>query len=364
MDKCAEKKRRILFAVLNWGLGHATRSIPIIRALQKNNVVILAATGRALQLLRQEFPDCTVIDFPDYGVRYCRNRKFLFLYLLVQLPRILWRLIREIQQTRRIIRAYKIEVIFSDNRYGVSSRKIPSFLLTHQLRFRLPQILRCFELISVLFNRLMFRQFRHVFIPDVEGVDNLTGQLGHPRAFRDAKGLSYIGILSSIERQTVSDSIDGLVMISGPEPQRTVLEKMIVHQAKALPGHWIVVLGKPDMAQYVYHTGNLEIYSHLDRQKMTTFVNRASLIVARAGYSTIMELIALGKPALLIPTPGQTEQEYLAERLKDKGWFHWVHQKKLNLSEDIKQVPRSLPTNLVNQPVNDMTTVLSVMEVD
>ncbi|MGC9363046.1 MAG: glycosyltransferase [Fidelibacterota bacterium] len=364
-DKSAEKKRRILFAVLNWGLGHATRSIPLIRALKNNNEVILAATGRSLQLLRREFPDCTAINFPDYGVCYCRNPVFLFLYLLLQLPRVLVRLILENRQTQRIVELYKIDLIFSDNRYGVFARDIPSFLMTHQLRFRLPQILHCFEFISVLFNQLMFRRFRHVFIPDFEGAENLTGQLGHPWAFRGTRRLSYIGILSSIAKQTVSDPIDGLVMISGPEPQRTVLERLVLDQAKALTGHWVIVLGKPDSTmQQSTRVGQLDIYPHLNRSAMADVMNNAELIVARAGYSTIMELIALGKPALLIPTPGQTEQEYLGHRLMAAGWVHCVHQADLNLPEDIKSVPRSLPTMLLNKPVNDVTAVLSVIGVD
>ncbi|HDP67287.1 MAG TPA: hypothetical protein ENN20_02165 [Candidatus Marinimicrobia bacterium] len=361
-DKCAEKKRRILFAVLNWGLGHATRSIPIIRALKKNNEVILAATGRSLQLLQREFPDCAAIDFPDYGVRYCRNRNVLFLYLLLQLPRILWCLILEIRRTQCLIEAYKIDLIFSDNRYGVFSKRIPSFLMTHQLQFRLPRTLYCFEWISVLFNKLIFRQFRHVFIPDFKWSDNLTGQLGHPLAFRGDQRLSYIGILSDIPKQPATGKVDGFIMISGMEPQRTVLEKLILDQAKALPGRWVIVLGKPDSKrEQRTWVGQLDIYPHLNRSAMADVMNNAELIVARAGYSTIMEIIALRKPALLIPTPGQTEQEYLAERLTEMGYFHCVRQKDLNLSEDIKRVPRCMLKRLPERPINDLDTLLAIM---
>lgn len=361
-DKSAEKKRRILFAVLDWGLGHATRSIPVIRALKTDNEVILAATGRSLQLLRQEFPDCVAIDFPDYGVRYCRNPVFLFPDLLVQLPRILWRLLLEIRQTRQIIRGHGISLIFSDNRYGVFSRRIPSFLMTHQLRFRLPRALRCFEWLSVLFNKLILRQFRHVFIPDFKGTDNLTGQLGHPLAFQGDQRLSYIGILSGIPKQPATGKLDGLITISGPEPQRTVLERLVLDQAKALSGHWVIALGKPDSTiQPSTRVGQLDIYPHLNRSAMADVMNNAELIVARAGYSTIMEIVALGKPALLIPTPGQTEQEYLSERLKEMGRFYCVKQKDLNLSEDIKKVPRCTLNKLPESPVNSLETLLAIM---
>ncbi len=351
-----------MFVVLNWGLGHATRSIPIIKVLRGANIVVLASTGHSLQLLRQEFPDCVAIDFPDYGVRYCRKRLFLFPYLLVQLPRILWRLLLENRQTRQIIGAHDIDLIFSDNRYGVFSRRVPSFLMTHQLRFRLPRTLRCFEWISILFNKLILRQFRHVFIPDFKGSDNLTGQLGHPLAFRDDQRLSYIGILSGIPKQPATVKVDGLIMISGPEPQRTVLEKLVLDQAKALSGHWVIVLGKPDSTmQPITRDGQLDIYPHLNRSAMANVMNNAELIIARAGYSTIMEIVALEKPALLIPTPGQTEQEYLAERLTEKGYFHSVRQKDLNLSEDIKRVPRCMLKKLPERPVNGLETLLAIM---
>jgi len=357
-------RARILFAVLNWGLGHATRSIPIIQALKKNNQVILAATGRSLTLLRTEFPDCEWLDFPDYDVRYSRKGRFLFLYLLVQIPRILVRLLMERYRTRRLVKNRKIDIIFSDNRYGVCSKIIPSYLMTHQLRFKLPQPVRGFEFISVWFNRLMFRRFRHVFVPDIAGSENLTGKLGHPRGFSNYSKIGYIGLLSSIEKQAVAESVDVLFMISGPEPQRSVLEDLVLEQVKNIPGRRVVVLGKPGGKAPVSADRHLEIYAHLNREKMSEYVNRARLIVARAGYSTIMELVALRKRALLIPTPGQTEQEYLAFRLNELGWFRCVAQSELNLTEDLKAASQLLPPAELSSRVNDLAELLLIMELN
>jgi len=355
------RKNRILVAVLNWGLGHASRSIPIIRALKKHNDVVLASTGRSLTLLRDEFPDCEALDFPDYNIKYSRNDSVFFLFLIIQIPKILFRLIIEHYRTKQLIKMYDIDIIISDNRYGVYSGKIPCYVMTHQLRFKLPKPVRCFEFISVWFNRLAFRKFQHVIVPDIDGNANLTGNLGHPRAFQDYSKLTYIGFLSSIDKQPTAEPIDVLFMISGPEPQRSVLEELILKQVRNIPGRRVVVLGKPGEKGLPIADRTLEIYPHLNRQKMSEYMNRARLIVARAGYSTIMEVIALGKPALFIPTPGQTEQEYIAMRLNQMGYFYCVDQEKLQLSSDLKIArERRVPENLAEN-INNMSEILEIM---
>ncbi|MDO9549247.1 MAG: glycosyltransferase [Candidatus Marinimicrobia bacterium] len=358
------RKTRILVAVLNWGLGHASRSIPIIKALKKQNTVVLASTGRSLTLLRDEFPDCEAIDFPDYNVRYSRNSSMFFVYLLVQIPRILARLFIEHYRTEHLVEKHDIDLIFSDNRYGVYSRNAPSYLMTHQLRFKLPRRLSCFEFVSVWFNRLAFRKFQHIIVPDIDDSANLTGNLGHPQAFRNYSKLTYIGFLSSIDKKPTTEPIDILFMISGPEPQRSVLEELILKQVEKIPGRHVVVLGKPGEEKPISTDRNLDIYAHLNRQKMSEYMSCARLIVSRAGYSTIMEVVALGKPALFVPTPGQTEQEYLALRLNELGYFHCVAQHKLNLPEDVKIAAGRLPYGDDLDRINDGSKVLSIMGLD
>jgi len=358
------RKTRILVAVLNWGLGHASRSIPIIRALKKHNDVILASTGRSLTLLRDEFPDCEILDFPDYNVKYSRNSLVFFLYLIIQIPRIFVRLLIEHYQTERLVKKHDIDLIFSDNRYGVYSNKIPSFLMTHQLQFKLPILIRCCEFTSVWFNRLAFRKFKHIIVPDIDGSANLTGNLGHPRAFQNYAKLTYIGFLSSIDKKPSTGPIDILFMISGPEPQRSILEELILKQVESISGRRVVVLGKPGEEKPLSADRTLEIYAHLNRQKMSEYMSCARLIVARAGYSTIMEVVALGKPALFIPTPGQTEQEYLAFRLNKLGYFHCVPQHELNLPDDVKIATGLLPCGNNLCRINDVSKVLSIMGLD
>lgn len=359
-DNDSEKKR-ILVAVLNWGLGHATRTIPIIRELSRNHSVLIASTGRSLALLRQEFPSCETLDFPDYSVRYSRNGKCLIIYLLIQLPKILVLLFLEHLRTLKIVKKHSVEIIFSDNRYGVYSKRIPCFFMTHQLRFRLPESLRKFEIISVWFNQLMLRNFKTVFVPDFPGDKNLSGQLGHPEVFSKSEKIRYIGPLSSLVPKKVRQTIDALILISGPEPQRSSLEKLILKQIEDIPGHCVVVLGKPEMKQTVTSLRGHEIISHLDRNTLSKYMSRADVIVSRAGYSTIMEMISFKKPALFIPTPGQTEQEYLAGRLNGSGLFYCVTQDKIDLVHDIKKAKEVSFKEVFTGQINDVAQILSMM---
>ncbi len=357
-------RKRILYAALDWGLGHATRSIPIIRALRTNNELVLASTGRSLRLLQAEFPELETIDFPDYGVRYSYRGRWLLVFLIIQLPRVIFRLFLEKVRTERIIGAEKIDMIFSDNRYGVYSRKVPCYLITHQLRYRLSRQLRGFEWISVWFNRLMFKNFNRVFVPDVEDDNNLAGALAHSYEWQGNSKICYIGILSSIDQETVEEDIDLLVMISGPEPQRSIFEELFRQQIGTVPGRKIVVLGKPGEEPDWPETVDLSVFSHLDRKTMQQTINRSRMIIARSGYSTIMELAALRKKALLIPTPGQTEQEYLAEHLQKMKWWYTTTQDQLNLVRDLQLAWQAKPPEEFTGAVNNLARILAIIRKD
>jgi uncharacterized protein (TIGR00661 family) len=354
-------QKRILYAVLNWGLGHATRSIPIIRTLMVNYEIILASTGRSLRLLQAEFPELETVDFPDYGIRYSREGRWLLFFLIIQLPLVILRLFLEKVQTEKIVREKKIDVIFSDNRYGVFSRKIPCYFMTHQLRYSLGRRLRGFEWISVWFNRLMFKHFGRIFVPDVESDRNLSGSLAHSKEWRAKSKISYIGILSSVAQEKVEKDIDLLVMISGPEPQRSIFEEIIKRQIGLIPGRKVVILGKPGEETDWSETVDLQVFSHLDRKTMQQIINRSHIIIARSGYSTIMELAALEKRALLVPTPGQTEQAYLAEHLQKMGWWYAKTQDQLNIASNLPlarqaRLPKELAGNINN--LNPMLTII------
>lgn len=356
------KNKKILFAVLNWGLGHATRSIPLIQALSEHNEVYLASTGRSLDLLRQEFPDLPSFDFPDYGSHYSKSGYLLIPYLGLQMPIILGRLVKERHRTEQLVREHQLDMVFSDSRFGVYSPTVPSYFITHQLRFPLPGVLRKMEFLSEWYNRYFFRHFERIFVVDVKEKPNLSRDLSHKGKITHHEKLVYLGALSSITPRETGEDIDVLITISGPEAARTVFESKIMAQVNSIPGKKMVVLGKPGAPNGYEKSDDLEIYPHVPRERMSELMNRAKLIVTRSGYSTIMELIALNKKALLVPTPGQTEQEYLAKYYRQEHMFHVAKQRKLNLKQEIEQAQQSNNHHLPKIPVNDIEKFLASIE--
>ena len=350
--------KRILFAVLNWGLGHSTRSIPLIQALSKKNRVIIASTGRSAELLKDEFPNLEHIDFPDYNVRYTKKGSLLIPFLGLQLPGIIFKLIREPFETAKLVEAHNIDIVISDCRYGVFSRKCPSFFITHQLRFKLPRALKSLELLSEYFNRLYFNFFRRIIVIDAKDEFNLTGDLSHRGKITRTKNLVYIGLLSSIEKAKVETDIDILISVSGPEPQRTLFEKTVMNQIREIQGKKVVVLGRVDEDYFYKKEKDLEIYSYVNRIEMSGLMNRSKLIVSRSGYSTVIEIAALNKKALLIPTLGQTEQEYLASYYRSMNLFHIAAQNNLQLKKEIEHTINNTFTDTQNIPVNDLEFIM------
>jgi UDP:flavonoid glycosyltransferase YjiC (YdhE family) len=329
--------KRILYAVLDWGLGHAVHSVPMIRSLSENNEVILAATGRALAFLKDEFPHLESINLPDYTIQYASKQQFLVVRLILQVPAILASLLREHYLTEKVVRVRDIDLIISDNRYGVYSGKVPSFFVTHQLRFKLPRKIRKFEVISEWFNLWYFRKYSGVLVLDEAGKENLAGDLAHSGKICRHPKLTYIGLWSTVHEETVPRDIDALAVISGPEPHREIFGKKVIEQMKNMSGNKVVVLGKPEDTGKDYSYPGLQVYSFKNRKEANDLLNRAKIVVCRSGYSSTMDLISLKKPALMVPTPGQTEQEYQAEYYKNKGYFYSVPQDKMNLSVDLQR---------------------------
>lgn len=329
------RKRKILYAVLDWGLGHATRSLPIIRQLVTDNDVTVLSTGRSRELLKAELPGIEFIDYPDYSVRYTERGGTLLLSLCLQLPKIFIRLRDEHKFTERLVAERKFDRIVSDNRYGIYSNSVPSFFITHQLRFKLNPGLEKLEFISEYFNRFYFRHYKKIFIPDEEKEPNLSGDLSHGiRSIKNTK-LHYTGILADLNPDHEPVNSDYLIIISGPEPQRTIFEKKAIEQSSGIQGKIIIVCGKTESSG-VRTIGNTEIYDHASRKVISSMIKGTGMIISRPGYSGVMEIVSMNKKALFIPTPGQTEQEYLGRYFKDKGYFHSVIQEKMDLQTDIK----------------------------
>lgn len=293
--------------------------------------VTVVASGASLRLLQAELgASCEFIEFPGMRVPLGASPfRFYFKYT-VTLPVIWLDTLRQHVQLDGLLAAGRFDVLVSDNRYAAWSRKLPSYLIAHGLRFIAPGRRHVLELGLERFNARWFRPYRRILVPDFER-DGLSGDLSHGLRFYPGDRVRYLGLLSSIGRQDLEPTLDVFVSISGPEPQRTILERTMLRQLASVRVRGLVALGRPGMPQRGQANG-WEIAGYLGRREQAEALNRCRLAVVRAGYSTIMELTELGKPAVLIPTPGQTEQEYVTEYLSARGHFFAADQSSLDLA--------------------------------
>lgn len=322
---------KILFGVFDWGLGHATRDIPLIAELCKNNEVYLISTGRALKILKDYFKDkCYYYDVPSLYAPYTKT-PFFKLNFALSCPWMLKTLGYARKQTERIIKREKFDIVISDCRYDVYDSPENSYLINHQLRFKTPVGAEwAFEL--WLASRM--KKYSYVIVPDFEG-QNLSGRLSHKLRYINKDKIKYIGILSHLKKLDTKEDIDYFVSLSGPEPQRTILEKKIILQLNQLKGKIVIAGGNPDKQQNNL-SGDVEFYSFLNTEQQENVMNRSKFIITRSGYTTIMELVELDKKnALLLPTPGQSEQEYLADYYEKAGYFNHISQYRIRLNRDI-----------------------------
>ena len=321
---------------LNWGLGHATRCIPLIAQWQELGCeVTLAASGRPLALLRQRFPSLRTIEFPDYHIRVPKSKR-LILHLLIRWPWLLYHIRAERKTLQRLIAQHHFDVIVSDNRYGLWSPLAHCILITHQIMLKAPKGFRFGEGIV---HRKLLRQFQHfdeIWIPDVEGVPNLSGDLSHqyplPPHARYIGWMSRFAVSPDSIDSAVAKNYDITVLISGPEPQRSYFEDILVKQMRELKGSFCIIRGCPDQPNRTSSEAHIDFVNHADDAALTQIIRSSRCLICRPGYSTLMDLIYLGKSAVLVPTPGQTEQIYLGERMHAQGWFVTQPQSSLRLS--------------------------------
>ncbi len=316
--------RSIIYGVLNWGLGHATRSSLIIRALEKEGFEpIIASDGAAGEWLQQEFPHLAYRSLRPYGIHYSRY-SWQWPSLLMQLPKVAMAASAERQLLKIWVEELKPVGIISDNRLGFSHPYIPSVYLSHQLQPRAG----FFSPIAARLHEYYHSKFQEIWVPD-EAELNLSGKLS------EGEGSRRIGLLSALERETAkSEGI--LIILSGPEPQRSLLENKILDQADDLPANSILIRGTNNAMERPIHT-NLKVFNRLGSREISKLLAKAELVISRSGYSSIMDYFYLGKKAVLIPTPGQSEQNYLARRLGDSPHFLMVKQRKLNLKAIVER---------------------------
>lgn len=322
------KKQKILYAVLDWGIGHATRSVPLIkRLLQEGHEVILAAGNRPAAFLKQEFPDIRIIPLPGYGILYHR-RLPVTVMMLIQAPKILYRIFQEHQWLKSTCRELQVDTVYSDNCYGLWNRNVHTVFITHQVMIKCP---RGWKFLEPLLHRMVLffiKRFDECLVPDLEGEGNLSGDLSHKYPL--PANARFAGVLSRFSPESRERSIkkqwDVCFLISGPEPQRTVFENSLSGQIENRKIRTVLVRGLPEEKAVPAGTEYLTIHNNPDSAILRNMLLGSRLIICRPGYSTLMDLVTLGLGAVLVPTPGQTEQEYLADYHSGKGDFSVIRE--------------------------------------
>lgn len=334
----AAKNPTILVAVLNWGLGHAIRCIPVIRSLSaKGCCVVLASDGDALSVLRQNFPELPALELPAYRIRY--PFASMYLNIAIQGPKIGKTICAEYQWVQKTVSTYGINGILSDARFGCFSPHIPSIFITHQVQLPIPDPF--FRYMGNAAQKKLFRQYSELWIPDLPAPDCLGGKLSEATGIPNAR---YIGILSDQKAIPVGKKtdIDVLAVLSGPEPQRSRFEQRIIQQISGTGIRVTLVRGVPGtVSSEIPSSENLEVLPFLGRAELNQYLSRSNVLLSRSGYTTLMDLAYWRKKAILVPTPGQTEQEYLAQLHHDRGHFFATAQKKFQIAEAIHQVQQS-----------------------
>ncbi len=324
------REKRILVTPLDWGLGHATRCVPLIRELQAQGArPYLATSGRAFHLLEKEFPGLPLLPLATYGVHYPGEQ--LLLRLVLQLPRILAAIRQEHVQVQQLIRHYKLAGVISDNRLGAFCKRVRSVYLTHQLHLMTP--IRPLAALADGVHHWFIRRYDECWVPDTPLAPGLAGALSHPPLLRTR----YIGPLSRLSASPSESRYDLLVLLSGPEPQRTRLEKRLLIQLREIDKRVLLVQGITEKDKHWQAAPHIQCASYLKGEELEQALASSRLVICRSGYSTIMDLARLGHRALFIPTPGQTEQLYLARLLQQRQIAYAVEQSELFLPDDLKK---------------------------
>ncbi len=328
------KQKTILVSPLNWGLGHATRVIPIIEVLiEKGHKVIIGTYGGSAALLKSQFPQCKHIELKGFTPSYSKTFSQSFALILQVIPFLFYK-IKEHISISNIVSKQNIDIIISDNRYGIWHKKVISIIITHQLSPELSNGYKWLHKSVTFFISRWVRKFNRCWIPDIAESPNLSGILSNNPFHLNS--VTSIGLLSRFKACTsdANFAVDNLAIISGPEPWRCLFEKDIINFFKNSNGKSVIVRGLPKKNIEKSKTeNNITIYNHCDSDTLNKLICSSRNIVCRSGYSSIMDLFAAGRRALLIPTPGQPEQEYLAKQMVIEHKFTSISQQQLSTSD-------------------------------
>lgn len=328
------KKLRILIAPLDWGLGHFTRCIPIIDHLLSQNIeVFFAGNASQIKNIKSYYNSIKTLELEGYNIRYSKSKWNFMWTLLGQTFRVIKTIKQESQWLKEIVEQNKIDAVISDNRYGLYNASIPCIIITHQL-----QILsgkgKWADKLLLKINYKLIHKFSQCWVVDTNEGTGLSGKLGHPESLPKIP-TKYIGLLSAMKYKeppkTIEDKNLILILLSGVEPQRSILSDKLWKKAIKTDKKIIFVEGSESAKTPQEIPQNISYHKRLNHQDILVAMNKATVVICRSGYSSIMDIIALQKKSIIIPTPGQTEQEYLARYLSKKRICMTISQNKIDI---------------------------------
>lgn len=327
------EKPVVLLSPLDWGLGHTTRCIPIITELLHQGCnVIIACNSTQKALLSGEFPQLSYVHLSGYNLKYGKKRWGTIVRIILQTPKILIKINNEKNWLNIFLKSQTVNLIISDNRFGLYAPNIPSVFITHQLHIKTGLGKLADNLIQLL-NYKRIKKFSTCWVPDQQGTKSLAGKLSNPRKL-PAIPVEYIGGLSRFNTcKQKANTIDVLIILSGPEPQRTIFEELVLSKLKLLPEKTVLVRGLPKESGEAVVENNCTIYNHAPAGLLNELICNAEFVISRSGYTTVMDLMKLGKKSILVPTPGQAEQEYLATHLHQQQLAYTFLQGQFSLSK-------------------------------
>lgn len=303
--------------------------------LKYGQTVYIASDGDALALLRREFPQLEYCELPPYNPIYQKGNSGMMRKILFQMPKFSAAIKQEHIMVERLVKEKRIDIVISDNRYGCYSNRVRSILITHQINIQMPKMYGFLEPFVNYYNWQQIKKFYRVWVPDYKDDRNLTGDL----SVSNTVGRRYIGQLSRMQPLPEMDTkYDVMVLISGPEPQRTIFEDIMRSQLHNFHGTSLLVRGKPTGSDEIKTAGRLSEVDFLDTEELNVAIQQSALIISRSGYSTIMDLAKLGKNAIFVPTPGQTEQIYLAKQLQKRGICLYKDQEDFKLTKALSKI--------------------------
>ena len=305
----------IFISPLDWGFGHSTRCVPIISNLLKTNKVIIGVTDVNKQFFDLYFPDIQKINVPSYGIKYSKLLP-VWLKILFQFSKIKSVIRQEQKLLEKIVIENSIDVVISDNRFGLYNKQTENIFITHQIKIVAP----FFSGYATKFNLNYIHNFSRVWVPDHKNQsERLSGKLSDSTAVNIP--VEYIGPQSALSIFDLDiatiDRSDYLILLSGVEPQRTILENSLIDKFKFSNKKITLVRGSD--TEVKIENKNISVINFAYGAELKKLILSAETIICRSGYSTLMDLNFLKKEKLiLVPTPGQTEQKYLAQYWKEK----------------------------------------------